>query len=184
MNMQKTNRLVAAGIFIATSIVYLMTVAPTVSFWDCGEFIACSFKMEVPHPPGAPLYLIVGRVFSLFPFFEDVGFKVNLISVFSSSITIMLLYLVIVHLVREWKGKLEEDADWYIAIFAGIIGSLSFAFSHSFWFNAVEAEVYAPSMLFTSLIVWLVMVWAEKSEEPNNERYLLMIAYIIGLAIA
>jgi len=184
MNMQKTNRLIAAGIFIATSIIYLMTVAPTVSFWDCGEFIACSFKMEVPHPPGAPLYLIVGRLFSLIPFLQDVGFKVNLISVFSSSITVMLLYLVIVHLIREWKGKLEDDIDWYIAIFSGLIGSLTFAFSHSFWFNAVEAEVYAPSMLFTSLIVWLVMVWAEKSEEPNNERYLLMIAYIIGLAIA
>lgn len=184
MDMKKTNNLVAFAVFVVTSIVYLATVAPTVSFWDCGEFIACSYKMAVPHPPGAPLYLLVGRMFSMLPFMQDVAFKVNLISVFSSSITVMLLYLTIVHLVREWKGRLESASDWMIAISSAVIGSLSFAFTHSFWFNAVEAEVYAGSMLFTSLIVWLVLVWAEKSEEPGNERYLLMISYLIGLAIA
>lgn len=183
MPMEKINRIIAFVIFIFTTIIYTMTVASTVSFWDCGEFIACSFKMAVPHPPGAPLYLLVGRVFSLLPI-GDVAFRVNLISVFSSSITVMLLYLTIVHLVRQWKGKLEDQGDWLTAIFSAVVGSLTFAFTHSFWFNSAEAEVYAASMLFTALIVWLIMVWATKADEPGNEKYLLMIVYIIGLAIA
>ena len=183
MEMEKQNRIVAGIIFAFTTVVYTLTVAPTVSFWDCGEFIACSFKMAVPHPPGAPLYLLVGRFFSLLPFSNDIAFRVNMISVLSSAATIMLLYLTIVHLIRQWKGELVEKSDWYTAIFSGVIGSLSFAFSYSFWFNSAEAEVYAPSMLFTALIVWLIMVWASKSDEPGNDRYLLMIAYMIGLSI-
>ncbi len=181
--MEKLNRIVAGIIFVFTTVIYTLTVAPTVSFWDCGEFIASSYKMAVPHPPGAPLYLLVGRFFTLLPFSGDIAFRINMISVFSSAVTIMLLYLTIVHLIRQWKGRLVEKSDWYIAIFSGVIGALSFAFSHSFWFNAAEAEVYAPSMLFTAIIVWLIMVWASKPDEPGNDRYLLMIAYMIGLSI-
>ncbi|KAA3608449.1 MAG: DUF2723 domain-containing protein [Calditrichaeota bacterium] len=184
MDWKKSNNIVAAAVFVFTSIIYILTVAPTVSFWDCGEFIATSYKMSVPHPPGSPLFLLVGRIFTLLPYPEDIGFRVNLISVFSSSITITLLYLVIVHLVREWKGKLESREDWLTAIFSGLIGSLTFAFTHSFWFNAAEAEVYAASMLFTALLIWLSLVWAEKAHEDGNEKYLLMISYLVGLAIA
>jgi len=183
MEMKKVHKIVAVMIFIFASIIYLMTMAPTMSFWDCGEFIACSYRMAVPHPPGAPLFLLVGRLFTLLPIGHDIAFRTNLISVFSSSLTIMFLYLIIVHLIREWKGELKEKSDWLLAIFSGIIGSLTFAFTHSFWFNSAESEVYAASMLFTSLIVWLIMVWSSKSEEPGNERYLLMISYMIGLAI-
>ncbi len=183
MDWLKTNRLVAAGIWVFSFIIYAMTVASTVSYWDCGEFIACSYGLAVPHPPGAPLFLLVGRFFSMIPFVEDIGYRVNYISVLSSTFTVMLLYLSIVHLVREWKGSLQSNSDWQTAIFSGIIGSLTFAFSHSFWFNAVEAEVYAPSMLFTALLVWLILVWAQKSDQPGNEKYLLMIAYCIGLTI-
>ncbi|MBN2709194.1 MAG: DUF2723 domain-containing protein [Calditrichaceae bacterium] len=182
--MEKLNRIVAGVIFVFTGIIYLLTMAPTVSFWDCGEFIACSYRMAVPHPPGAPFFLLLGRIFSLLPIPGDVAFKVNLISAISSALTIMLLYLSIIHIYREWKGEIKDRADWLNAIFSGVIGSLAFAFTHSFWFNAVEAEVYALSMLFTALIVWLILVWAEKADQPGNERYLLMIAYIIGLAIA
>ena len=182
--MQKLNRIVAGLIFVFTTIIYLMTVAPTMSFWDCGEFIACSYRLAVPHPPGAPLFLLVGRIMTLLPIGHDIAFRVNLISVFSSSLTIMLLYLIIVHLIRQWKGELKTKSDWLMAIFSGVIGSLAFAFTHSFWFNSAEAEVYAASMLFTSLIVWLILVWATKADQPGNERYLLMIAYLIGLAIA
>ncbi len=183
MDWLKTNRLVAAGIWVFSFIIYAMTVASTVSYWDCGEFIACSYGLAVPHPPGAPLFLLVGRFFSMIPFVEDIGYRVNYISVLSSTFTVMLLYLSIVHLVREWKGNLQSNSDWQTAIFSGIIGSLTFAFTHSFWFNAVEAEVYAPSMLFTALLVWLILVWAQKSDQPGNEKYLLMIAYCIGLTI-
>ncbi len=184
MNWIKTNRITAAIVFAIAFVVYLSTAAPTVSFWDCGEFIACSFRMAVPHPPGAPLFLLVGRLFSLIPIAGNIALRVNLISVITSALTIMLLYLTIVHLVRQAKGNLESTSDWLTAIFSGIIGALVFAFTHSFWFNAVEAEVYASSMLFTSLIVWLILVWATKADEPGNERYLLMMAYLIGLAIA
>ena len=183
MDWQKTNRITAALIWLFSFIVYAMTVAPTVSYWDCGEFIACSYGLAVPHPPGAPLFLLVGRFFSMLPFVADIGLRVNFISVLSSAFTIMFLYLSIVHMVREWKGKLVSRTDWQTAIFSGVIGSLTFAFTHSFWFNAVETEVYAPSMLFTALLVWLILVWSERSEEPGNERYLLMIAYLVGLAI-
>ena len=185
MNWIKTNRIVAGLILLFTLVIYTMTVAPTVSFWDCGEFIATAFRMAVPHPPGSPLFLLVGRVFSMLPIPGDVAFRVNMISVISSAFTIMFLYLSIVQLMREWKGgRLESAEDWQTAIFSGVIGSLTFAFTHSFWFNSSEAEVYAASMLFTALLVWLSLVWAEKSEEENNEKYLLMIAYLVGLAIS
>ncbi len=183
MDMQKLNKIIFAVILVLSTVVYFATVAPTLSFWDCGEFIACSYRMAVPHPPGAPLFLLVGRLFTLLPIVHDIGFRVNLISVLASAITVALLYLIIVHLYREYKGKLETKTDWLVAIFSGILGSLTFAFTHSFWFNAAEAEVYASSMLFTSLIIWLILVWSTKSDKPGNERYLLIIAYLIGLAI-
>lgn len=184
MSWIKVNRITAAIVFVFTTIVYTLTVAPTVSFWDCGEFIATAYKMAVPHPPGSPLFLLVGRVFTLFPFPDDIGLRVNMISVFSSSITVALLYLIIVQMLREWKGTLETQSDWLTAIFSGVIGSLTFAFTHSFWFNSAEAEVYAASMLFTALLIWLSLIWAERHNQVNNEKYLLMISYLIGLAIA
>jgi len=183
MDWIKTNRITAFIILIFTLIIYYLTVSPTVSYWDCGEFIACSYGLAVPHPPGAPFFLLLGKLFTMLPIVEDIGLRVNLISVLSSALTVMLLYLSIVHLIREWKGKLSSALDWQTAIFSGVIGSLTFAFTHSFWFNAVEAEVYAPSILFMALLVWLILVWSEKSNEEGNERYLLMISYIIGLAI-
>ena len=184
MEMKKVHMIFAVVIFFIAFVVYAMTVAPTVSFWDCGEFIACSYGLMVPHPPGAPFYLLVGRLFSMLPLSHDIAMRVNFISVLSSALTIMLLYLSIVHLIREWKGVLRAKSDWYTAMFSGALGALTFAFTHSFWFNAVEAEVYAISMLFTSLLVWLVLVWSEKHEQPGSERYLLLIAYLIGLAIS
>ncbi len=180
--MKTLHRIAAAVVFAISTIVYLMTMAPTMSFWDCGEFIACSYIGGVPHPPGSPLFLILGHIFSFLPF-GDHGWRTNLISVLASGFSVMLTYLIIVHLIREWKGELKEKSDWYMAIFSGVIGALTFAFTHSFWFNAVETEVYASSMLFTALVVWLILVWATKANEPGNERYLLLIAYLIGLAI-
>ncbi len=182
MQIKTLHRLVAAIVFVIAAVIYLMTMAPTMSFWDCGEFIASSYIGGVPHPPGSPLFLLVGHIFSFIPF-GDPGWRTNLISVITSGLTVMLTYLIIVHLVREWKGDLKEKSDWYLAIFSGVLGALTFAFTHSFWFNAVETEVYASSMLFTSLVVWLILVWATKADEPGNERFLLLIAYLVGLAI-
>jgi len=181
MNNGVVNRFVATSVFLFSLIVYLLTMAPTVSFWDCGEFIACSYKLAVPHPPGAPLYLLVGRFFTLLPIFEDIGRRVNLISVLSSAFTVLFLHLSIVHFIKEYF-KLNDGFNKYIPQIGGTIGSLAFAFSTSFWFNAVEAEVYAPSMLFTGMVVWLILKWSEKSNVIGNEKYILVIAYLMGLA--
>ncbi len=176
------HRIAAAFVFVFSLAVYFKTMAPTVSFWDCGEFIACAYIQGVPHPPGAPLYLLVGRIFTLIPIFEDIARRVNLISVISSAFTVLFLYLIIVHLIKRFFTE-REGFRAYIPYIGGIVGALSFAFTPSFWFNAVEAEVYAPSMFFTGLVVWLAFRWSEKHEEVGNEKYLLLIAYLVGLAI-
>ncbi len=170
-------------VFLFSFVVYFLTIAPTLSFWDCGEFIACSYKFSVPHPPGAPLYLIIGRLFTLLPIFADIAKRVNFISTLSSAFTVTFLYLIIVIMIRQFLRYPKEGFLQYLPYLGGLIGSLTFAFTTSFWFNAVEAEVYAPSMLFTSLVVWLIMYWSEHSDQVGNERYLLVIMYLIGLAI-
>ncbi len=183
MENKNLNRVFAGIVFLFSFIVYYMTIAPTVSFWDCGEFIACAYKLAVPHPPGSPLFLLVGRIFTLIPIFGDIAKRVNLISTLSSAFTVMFLYLIIVIMIRQYMGDVREGLAKIIPYLGGVIGALTFAFTTSFWFNAVEAEVYAASMLFTSMVVWLIMLWSERSEHIGNEKYLLFIMYLIGLAI-
>ncbi len=158
-------------------------MAPTTSFWDCGEFIATAFTMGVPHPPGTPLYLIVGNVFSQLPFFDDIGARVNLISPLASAFSVMFLYLIIVELIIEWRGKVESKSDAIIAFASAFIGAMTFAFTDSHWFNAVEAEVYSLSTFFTGIVVWLILRWSRNEGKPGNVRYILLIAYMLGLAI-
>lgn len=178
------NRVFAGLAFVLSLFIYLKTIAPTTSFWDCGEFITCSYILGIPHPPGAPFYLLLGRIFTMLPIAADIGLRVNVVSALSSSVTIMFLYLIIVRLIKQWRGEPKDAFDMVILVASGLIGALGYAFSDTFWFNAVEAEVYAISMFFTSSIVWLILVWLEKADEPGSERYLLIIAYLIGLAIA
>ncbi len=182
-NDKRLNRILAFVVFLISSIVYLKTVAPTTSFWDCGEFIACSYILGVPHPPGAPLYILVGRIFSMIPFAADIGFRVNIVSSFSSSLTVMFTYLIIVRLVIMFRGRPKELLDKIIVYASGVIGALAYAFSDSFWFNAVEAEVYAISILFTAFVLWLTLVWWEKADEPSSDKYILLLAYAVGLVI-
>jgi hypothetical protein len=182
MRFKTIHRAVAFLIGLFSFFIYYMTMAPTVSFWDCGEYIACSYRMGISHPPGAPLFLLLARIFTLFPLAKDIALRVNLISVLASALTVSLIYLIIVHTYREWKGQLNSDKNWITAIFSGILGSLSFGFTHSFWFNAVEAEVYALSTCCMALLIWLILLWQSKADEPGNERFLLLIAYLIGLS--
>jgi len=182
MEHKMLNRIIAAVIFVIGLVIYGITVAPTTSYWDCGEFITCSYILGVPHPPGAPLYILIGRVFTMLPFFEDIGLRVNIISSLVSALSIMFAYLIIVRLLREWKGTPQSVEEKLTVYVGGIIGALGFAFTDSFWFNAVEAEVYAVSMFFTAIVVWLIMVWVEKADEPMSDKILLLIAYLIGLA--
>ena len=178
----RVNRILAALVFLISFIVYFDTMAPTVSYWDCGEFIAVSHTLGVPHPPGSPFFLLLGRVASMLPINEDIAFRVNILSPLSSAFAVMFLYLIIVQVVTHWRGKLESIMDALVAFGGGIVGSLAFAFTDSHWFNAVEAEVYAFSTFFTAIVVWLILHWSEKADEKGHERYILIIAYMIGLA--
>lgn len=172
----------AVGVFLLSLITYLRSVAPTTSFWDCGEFIACSQTLSVMHPPGAPLYLLIGRIMTLLPFVSDTGLKVNLFSVLVSAATVLFTYLIIVKLIKRWRGEAKSWEDRVVIYVSGIFGSLAFAFTDSFWFNAVEAEVYAFSMFFTALVIWLAMYWEERSERSGSILIILFIFYLFSLA--
>ena len=176
------NRILAVITFLVSFIVYFDTMAPSVSYWDCGEFIAVSYTLGVPHPPGSPLFLLLGRIASMLPISQDIAFRVNILSPLVSAFAVLFLYLIIVQLVNHWRGRVESTTDALIVFGGGFIGSLTFAFTDSHWFNAVEAEVYAFSTFFTAIVVWLILVWSEKADLKGNERYILIIAYMIGLA--
>ena len=186
MDHKKTHISIAVVLFLLTEAVYLMTMAPTLSFWDCGEFIATSYILGVPHPPGAPLFLLVGRLFSMVPFFEDIGARVNLLSTLSASATVMLTYLIIHRLIaiyRKSDPRSWNDSERLSAYGGAVVGALALAFSDSFWFNAVEAEVYAPSLFFTALVVWFILRWFEDDPREGSERWLMVAMYVIGLSI-
>jgi hypothetical protein len=178
------NKIFGLSVFLTSFILYLSTMPPTTSFWDCAERIACSYLLQIPHPPGAPLYLIMGRVFSMLAPPELVAYSINMMSVLASSFSILFLYLIIVRFVREFKGDPNTyDLFDKVGLYAGgIIGAITFAVSDSFWFTAVEAEAYAISLMFTSLVVWLALKWAEQHNRPRAERWIVLIAYVLGLA--
>ena len=178
----RLNRIFAAVALTLSFLVYLFTMADTVPYWDSGEFIATSYILGVPHPPGSPLYLIIGRVFSMLPFNPDIAFRVNLISPVVSALAIMYLYLSTVKLISNYRGMIRNQMDAVIVFGGSFIGALTFAFTDSHWFNAVEAEVYGFSTFFTAIVVWLILHWMERADEKGNERYILIIAYMIGLA--
>jgi hypothetical protein len=183
MNQNTLHKIIGALVFIIAAITYLTTVQPSVSFWDCGEFIASANLMQVPHPPGTPLFLLLGRVFSIIPFAENIAYRVNLISVFSSVSTVLFLYLIAVKLIENYKGKehnsIMDAAGTYIA---AAVGALSLAFADTFWFNAIEAEVYALSTFFIAFLTYLMIKWNESADELDNEKYMLMMAYLLGLS--
>jgi len=144
-NYNLINKILALFTLFISFGVYYDTMAPTVSYWDCGEFIAVANTLGVPHPPGSPFFLLIGRIASMIPFSKDIAFRVNLLSPLSSAFAVMFLYLIIVQCVTHWRGKVENNTDALIAFGGGLIGALTFSFTDSHWFNAVEAEVYAFS---------------------------------------
>ncbi|RJP67067.1 MAG: DUF2723 domain-containing protein [Ignavibacteriales bacterium] len=183
MNNKLVHRIFAVFVFIISFIQYFLTVQPSVSFWDCGEFIAAGYSLQVPHPPGAPLFLLLGRLFSMLPIGENIAFRVNMISVLSSALSVVFVYLVAVKLIENFRDKKSESLlDRIVNYVAAAVGALSLSFSDTFWFNGVEAEVYAASTFLFALITWLMMLWNEKADEPDNEKYLIMIAYLVGLS--
>ncbi|MEE9289319.1 MAG: DUF2723 domain-containing protein [Bacteroidota bacterium] len=183
MENKTLNRTVAAILFMTTSVVYFVTMAPTVVFWDVGEFIAAAWMLQVPHPPGSPLFLLITRAVLMIPFSEDIAVRAHSISAVTSALTVALLYLVTVKVIMHLRKPPESTWDKVTVYGASAIGALSLAFATTFWDNAIEAEVYGVSMFFLSLIVWLAMRWYERANQPGNEKYVLLIAYLIGLSI-
>ena len=187
MTYNKINNLLGWLAFLIATTVYILTLEPTVSYWDAGEFISAAYKLQIVHQPGAPLFLIVGKVFSLFannP--TTVAYFVNLSSALCSGLTILFLFWTITALGKKTVLKGNEIPDTYqlISIMgAGLVGSLAYAFSDSFWFSAVEAEVYAMSSLATAIVFWAILKWDAHADEPFADRWLLLIAYVMGLSI-
>ncbi|MEJ0055277.1 MAG: DUF2723 domain-containing protein [Bacteroidota bacterium] len=175
LNFQKINNITGWLVFGLTFIVYFLTVEETASYWDCGEFIAASYKLQVPHPPGAPLFLLLGRIFSFFSFGDvtKVAYAINMMSVLASAFTILFLFWSIVLVGRKMigassEGLMTEEKVWLL-MGSGVVGSLAYAFSDSFWFSAVEAEVYAMSSFFTAFVVWAVLKWGPHQRSQQGE---------------
>jgi hypothetical protein len=181
------NNLTGWAVFIIAAFTYLSTIEPTVPLWDCGEFTAGSYKLEVVHPPGAPFFLMFNHIFTMFaPSLQAISQIVNGLSAIESAFCILFLFWTITLLGRKfWMKDVEKSTVPEIAglMGAGIIGALSYTFSDSFWFSAVESEVYAFSSFFIAIVFWLLLKWERRADEPNNLRWLILIGYLMGLSI-
>ena len=172
--------------FVIAAITYILTLEPTASLWDCGEFITTAHGLEVGHPPGAPLFMIMARFFTLFASDSaHVAYMVNLMSGLASAFTIMFLFWTITHLAKKLVFKNQEysKANIIAVMGAGMVGALAYTFSDSFWFSAVEGEVYALSSLFTAVVFWAILKWENVADQKYANRWIILIAYLMGLSI-
>ena len=184
-NYTKWNTLLGWVAFFIALVTYSLTVEPSMSFWDCGEYIATAAKLEVGHPPGAPLFQMVGAFFALFALnAKQIALMVNMVSVFSSAFTILFLFWSSTMLLRKILQRFNNHADSSELVILGssFIGALAYTFSDSFWFNAVEAEVYAMASLFIALLFWLGLRWEQDMDTPRGNKWLLIISLLIGLS--
>jgi hypothetical protein len=193
MNFQKLNNITGWIIGLVACAVYVLTMEPTGSLWDTGEFISCAYKLGIPHPPGAPLFILLGRLFTLFTP-GDAAIGVNLLSALSSGFTIMFLFWTITHFGRRLVQKGTEELQGnqlFTVMAAGVIGALAYTFSDSFWFSAVEGEVYALSSLFTAVVFWMILKWEHEDSKAGDddrkrtiaERWIVLIFFMMGLSI-
>ena len=181
------NRVTGWVAFVIASLTYILTAEPTASLWDCGEFIATSVGLQVGHPPGAPLFMIISRLFAIFaPSADTQALMINYMSGLCSGFTILFLFWSITHLARKIVVKEGEEmtlGQMFAILGASLIGSLTYAFTDTFWFSAVEGEVYAMSSLFTAIVFWAILKWENVAFEPYANRWLVFIAYLVGLSI-
>jgi hypothetical protein len=184
---KKLNNIIGWMIGLFASVIYIITSEPTASLWDCGEYIATSYKLMVGHPPGAPFFQLTGRIFSLFAFGDvtHVARMVNTMSAVVSGLSIMFLFWSITAIIKKFFLKDSEfSTGRMIAAFgAGIIGALVYTFTDSFWFSAVEGEVYASSSFFTAIVFWAMLKWDEAADRKDHWKWIMLIAYLIGLSI-
>ncbi|HXU26962.1 MAG TPA: DUF2723 domain-containing protein, partial [Bacteroidia bacterium] len=188
MNYKKLNNIVGWLICAIATFTYCSTIEPTASFWDCGEYIACSYKLEVGHPPGAPFFLLIARFFSMLSFGDPAkaAMMINVMSGLCSSFTILFLFWTITRLAKKMlvpEGTELDNGKIWAILGSGAIGALAYTFSDSFWFSAVEGEVYAMSSLFTAAVFWAILKWEEEADEPSSMRWLILIAYLTGLSV-
>lgn len=187
MTYKKINNLLGWLVFAIASAVYIITSEPTASFWDCGEYIATAFKLQVGHPPGAPTFQLVGRFFALFAFGDVtlVARMVNSLSALASGFTILFLFWSITALAKKLNNNSQEmSVGTKIAIFgSGLVGALAYTFSDTFWFSAVEGEVYAFSSFFTAFVFWAILKWGEVADKPHATRWIILIFFMVGLSI-
>ena len=174
--------------FVIAAITYLMTIEPTASFWDCGEFIASAYKLEVGHPPGAPFFMLTGKFFTLFASdVMQVAAMVNAMSAILSALTILFLFWTITHLTKKLIHDSNDQemtlGEMITIIGSGLVGALAYTFTDTFWFSAVEGEVYAYSSMFTALVFWLILKWENRAHIPGSDKWLVLIAYTMGLSI-
>ena len=188
MTFKRLNNITGWVAGLIATIVYFLTLEPTVSWWDCGEYISTAYKLQVGHPPGAPLFQLLGRFFSLFAGGDvtKVAMMVNGMSAICSGLTIVFLFWTITMLARKVWMKEGENAPWVNKIgvlMAGFVGAVAYTFTESFWFNAVEGEVYAMSSFFTAVTFWAILKWEQVADDPQNTRWIIFIAFLIGLSI-
>ncbi|GAB4379420.1 MAG: DUF2723 domain-containing protein [Salibacteraceae bacterium] len=188
MHYQRLNNYLGWFVFAIACFTYFSTVEPTTSFWDCGEYIATSYRLEVGHPPGAPTFLLVGRLFGMFVPADKVALMINLLSGLCSAFTILFLFWTITALARKvflLKSNETElqPADMWAVFGSALVGSLAYTFSDTFWFSAVEGEVYAMSSMMTAITFWSILKWEQIADQPKADRWIILIAYLIGLSI-
>ncbi|MEA3479872.1 MAG: DUF2723 domain-containing protein, partial [Bacteroidota bacterium] len=186
-NYKKLNNIVGWAVFAIATVVYFLTLEPTASWWDCGEYIATAYKLQVGHPPGAPFFQLVGRFFSLFAFGDTskVALMINAMSALSSSFTILFMFWTITMLSRKIVAPDFKftDGKIYAILGSGLVGALAYTFSDSFWFSAVEGEVYAMSSFFSAIVFWAILRWELVADEKHSYRWIILIAYLMGLSI-
>jgi len=185
---RQINNITGWAVFLVSAITYLLTIEPTASLWDCGEFIASAFKLEVGHPPGNPVFMVMANFFTLFAFGDTarVAAMVNSMSALVSAFTILFLFWTITHLARKVIIKNEDQMTGgriMAVMFSGAVGALAYTFSDSFWFSAVEGEVYASSSFFTALVFWAILKWEDVADEKSSDRWIVFIAFLMGLSI-
>jgi len=184
---RRLNNITGWMIFAVSALVYLLTLEPTVSFWDCGEFILSAFRLQGGHPPGAPLFIMIGRIASLFAGGDTskVALMINILSALSSAFAIMFLFWTITHLIRRVLSRYSSLEAKHIPVIlaGGITGALAYTFSDTFWFSAVEGELYALSSLVTGLVFWGMLKWEEEADETYAGRWIILIAYVMGLSL-
>ena len=183
---KKYNQILGWLTFLIALIVYTLTVEPTVSFWDAGEYILTSSKLQVGHPPGAPLFQMLGAVFSIFAIDNSyIGLVMNLMSAFSSAFAILFMFWSIVLLLQKISTVKLRDitkSQTIVILGSAFVGSLSFAFTDTFWFNAAETEVYAMATFIMTLMFYLALRWEKDMFKPRGNRWLILIAFVIGLS--